>query len=97
LTNQAALSGTLIEKKAMRYTPAGLPVIEVRLMHDSTVTEAATPRSVQFEVKAKAIGEAAERLATIPLGQQIRAHGFLAPARLHSNQLNFHLTNFDLE
>jgi primosomal replication protein N len=95
--NQAALSGSLVEKKAKRYTPAGLPVLEIRLAHETQVLEAGIPRTVQFEVKAKAVGEVAERLEKIALDRRLVIQGFLAPAKLHSNQINFHLTNFELE
>ena len=95
--NQAALSGNLVEKKAKRFTPAGIPVIEVRLAHISEVVEAGLNRTVQFELKAKAVGEVAERLEKVSLGQNLIMQGFLAPPRLHSTQINFHLTNFELE
>lgn len=95
--NQARLSGSLLEKKAKRYTPAGLPVVEALLSHESTVTEAGLSRQVAMEVRLKAIGQIAERLERVSLGKKLNVEGFLAPARLASRQLNVHVTNFDVE
>lgn len=91
------MSGQLCEKKARRYTPAGLPVVEARVDHESSVREAQIDRTVKFEVRVKAVGPIAERLEAVPLGQSLRMKGFLAPVRLHSRQIQFHLTDFELE
>jgi primosomal replication protein N len=97
VSNRVDLSGCLVEKKAKRYTPAGLPVLELTLGHESPVIEAASPRVVTFEIRVKAIGQVAERIETISIGTNIKATGFLAPFRQHSKQLIFHLTDFELE
>ena len=97
MINQAALSGALAEKKAKRFTPAGLPVLELILAHESEVTEAGLTRKITFEVKAKAVGPVAERIEQVSLGRKIRATGFLAPSRQHSKQISFHMTDFELE
>lgn len=97
MINQASLSGALAEKRAKRFTPAGLPVLELTLAHESDVTEAGLARRVIFEVKAKAVGPIAERIEQVSLGQKIRATGFLAPSRQHSKQISFHMTDFELE
>lgn len=91
------LSGCLVEKKAKRFTPAGLPVLELTMAHEAPVVEAASERVVRFEVRVKAVGQVAERIETVPIGNNIQASGFLAPFRQHSRQLIFHLTDFELE
>jgi len=97
MSNSAELSGTLVEKKAKRFTPAGIPVLELLVSHQSQVTEAARPRTVQFELRVKALGDIAESIEQAPLGSVLQMKGFFAPARLHSRSLIFHLTNFELE
>ncbi len=97
MTNRVLLSGCLVEKKAKRYTPAGLPVVELTLAHESQVEEAASQRIVQFEVRVKAVGQVAERIEAVQIGSNVQASGFLAPARQQSKQLIFHLTEFELE
>ena len=95
--NRFELSATLIEKGVKRFTPAGVPVLECQVQHDSDVTEAASVRRLNFETRVKAVGETAERLQGIALGSRCRLTGFLAPARLQSKQLIFHITDFELE
>lgn len=95
--NSVRLSGALIEKKAKRFTPAGIPVIEGLVGHESDVIEAGARRKIQCEVRLKAIGEIAERLDSIAIGTELLLQGFLAPARQTGRQLIFHLTNFELE
>ena len=49
----------------MRFTPAGLPAIELRLEHSSQQQEAGAQREVKAVVKAVAFGAMAERLAEL--------------------------------
>jgi primosomal replication protein N len=65
----------------LRFTPAGLPAIDLRLEHESTMTEAAQPRQVKAALKAVAFGAVAERLARQALGSLWRFQGFLATPR----------------
>jgi primosomal replication protein N len=76
--NQLLLTACVAELGALRYTPAGLPAIDLRLEHESTVTEAAQPRQVKAAIKAVAFGTVAERLARQALGSLWRFQGFLA-------------------
>ena len=76
--NQLWLTASVAELGALRFTPAGLPAIDLRLEHESTVTEAAQPRQVKAALKAVAFGAVAERLAVQALGSLWRFQGFLA-------------------
>ncbi len=76
--NQLLLSACVAELGTLRFTPAGLPAIDLRLEHESTVTEAAKPRQVKAAIKAVAFGAVAERLARQSLGSLWRFQGFLA-------------------
>ncbi|MBU3724214.1 MAG: primosomal replication protein N [Burkholderiaceae bacterium] len=95
--NRSVLSATLVEKKAKRFTPAGLPVLECQVHHESQVLEAAAMRTVGFECRVKAVGDIAERVEQLVIGSVLTMTGFLAPARQHSKQLIFHITDFELE
>ena len=79
--NQLVLTACVAELGALRFTPAGLPAIDLRLEHESTVTEAAQPRQVKAALKAVAFGAVAERLARQALGSLWRFQGFLATPR----------------
>jgi primosomal replication protein N len=76
--NQLLLTACVAELGTLRFTPAGLPAIDLRLEHESTVTEAAQPRQVKAALKAVAFGAVAERLAGQALGSLWRFQGFLA-------------------
>ena len=79
--NQLVLTACVAELGALRFTPAGLPAIDLRLEHESTRTEAAQPRQVKAALKAVAFGAVAERLARQALGSLWRFQGFLATPR----------------
>jgi len=79
--NQLVLTACVTELGALRFTPAGLPAVDLRLEHESTMTEAAQPRQVKAALKAVAFGAVAERLARQTLGSLWRFQGFLATPR----------------
>jgi primosomal replication protein N len=56
--NRLVLSAQLIERGAVRYTPAGLPACDFSLKHESQVTEAGQPRKVSMEMRGVEIGAA---------------------------------------
>jgi primosomal replication protein N len=77
----------------MRYTPAGLPALNLRLEHESQVSEAGGQRTVKVVVKAVAFGTLAERLARQAIGSVWKFSGFLANAR-QGKSLVFHIQDF---
>ena len=89
--NRMVLSAQLLERGAVRYTPAGLPAIDCRLQHASTVTEDGQPRKVSLEIKAMAIGAMSRPLGALALGQTGLFAGFLATTR-NGRGLLFHIT-----
>ena len=89
--NRMVLSAQLLERGAVRYTPAGLPAIDCKLMHASTVTEDGSPRQVSLEIKALAIGALSRPLGLMALGSSAMFAGFLATARNGRGML-FHIT-----
>jgi primosomal replication protein N len=76
--NQVRLTACVAELGTLRYTPAGLPAIDLKLEHESTVEEAGKPRQVKAALKAVAFGAIAERLARQAMGSLWLFHGFLA-------------------
>ncbi|AKJ29023.1 primosomal replication protein N [Caldimonas brevitalea] len=79
--NRMVLQAAVIERGAMRYTPAGLPALDLRLEHESTVTEAGHPRKLRLELKAVVIGPLAQRVNQVELGVPQQFAGFLASQR----------------
>ena len=90
-TNLVRLSATVLECLPLRYTPAGVPVVEMTLEHGSDVIEAGRPRRVEMTLPALAMGDLARMLADTPLGTVLRIEGFLAPTRKGSSRLRLHL------
>lgn len=89
--NRFALTADLQEIKALRYTPAGVPVIEMMLGHESDVREAGHVRRVEMTIPAVALGEMALMLIDTPLGCQLEVEGFLAAQRKGSSRLVLHI------
>ena len=81
MENRVALTACIAEAQALRYTPAGLPAIELRLEHHSQQQEAGAQREVKAAIKAVAFGAMAERLAQQPIGSAWLFNGFLATPR----------------
>jgi len=95
--NQLVLTGVLIERDALRHTPAGIPVLDFRIAHASTQIEAAVPRQVELELACVAVQERAKLLAGAPLGAALRLSGFLAPKSRSSKQLVLHVQSIEFK
>ena len=95
--NAVRLSARLVERDPLRYTPAGIPVLGVRLQHDSMQAEAGSQRRVELELAAIAMAEQALRLERVELGRGIAISGFLAPRRRNSRGLVLHVTGFEID
>jgi primosomal replication protein N len=91
--NQLVLTATIVELGAPRYTPAGLPALDLRLEHESLLQEAGQDRQVKASVKAVAFGALAERMARQAIGSSWRFQGFVATPR-NGKTLVFHIQEF---
>ncbi|MEI6484427.1 MAG: primosomal replication protein N [Betaproteobacteria bacterium] len=91
--NHIVLNACISEVSTMRYTPAGLAALDLRLEHESEIEEAGQQRQVKASVKTVAIGAVAERLVQIPLGSIWQFTGFLASPR-NSKNIVLHIQNF---
>lgn len=94
--NRLVLQATLVQRQAMRYTPAGLPALDLSLAHSSTVSEDGQPRQVSFEMRAVAIGGVTRSLQPLPLGSTGRFGGFLTSQR-NGRGLLFHITEVEVD
>jgi len=93
LENRLSLVASIIERDAIRYTPAGIPVVTARLQHRSEQIEAETKRITEFEIQTAAIGKIAGTLEKLELGQIQRFTGFMARRSQKSKSLVFHITD----
>jgi primosomal replication protein N len=93
--NVVRLRAEIVELTAPRFTPAGVPVLELRLRHQDAVIEAGEARQLDFEVDAIAIGAIVGRLAEQRLGTKIDVDGFIAPRTRRSRRLVLHINGFE--
>jgi primosomal replication protein N len=92
--NRLVLAATLIERGAVRFTPAGLPALDMLLKHESEVSEDGQPRKVSLEIKAVAIGAITRPAGAMVLGASAGFAGFLGATR-NGRGLVFHITAID--
>jgi primosomal replication protein N len=94
--NRLTLDATLTERSDLRYTPAGIPVVECMLNHASTQAEAGGERKVECEIAAVAFGEAASALARVAPGSILRVRGFIARRYRTGITVALHINEFEL-
>lgn len=97
MINRLVLSAQVLECEPVRHTPAGQPVLEMLLTHQSTVVEAGLERQIVLTISALAMGDLAKMLATTQLGSALHIEGFLAPARKDSVKLKLHMQKVRVE
>ena len=87
----------MLERKPLRHTPAGLPIIEAIIVHQSEQDEAGQIRRVECEVQVVALGKPAEAFSHICTGEKVSLCGFLAAKSLRRRQdLVLHIEEFEL-
>ena len=91
--NCLVLTACIAERDALRFTPAGVPALNLKLEHASSIQEAGQARQVKAAVKAVALGTNAERLASQAIGSIWKFTGFLASPR-HGKYVVFHIQEF---
>ena len=89
--NRLVLQAQLMQRGAVRYTPAGLPALDLSLKHESQLTEAGHPRKVSVEIRAVAIGEITQPLLKLAIGAQRGFAGFISAQR-NGRGVVFHVT-----
>jgi primosomal replication protein N len=89
--NSVTLAGEITTIEPLRHTPAGLPLINFKLMHRSVQIEAGIERQTELEVGVVAIGEAASAASQFNGGDKVTVQGFLAARRRMGAQLGTQL------
>jgi primosomal replication protein N len=84
-----------VELSALRYTPAGIPVVEFKLDHESEQDEAGTKRKVKAEISAVAFEAQARLVSKIKLNSDLKVLGFLSAKTRRSKKLVLHVTNIE--
>lgn len=93
--NRTELTGTLQDRGHLRYTPAGIPVIEFRIAHRSEQNEASVSRRVECEIACIALGATALLLQEASPGSGVAVSGFLASRSLKQKTPVLHVTQIE--
>lgn len=88
--NRLDIQGQITEISPLRYTPAGVAVLEILLEHESEVIEAGQPRRLMFSVPVILMGDMARMHANTKLGTVLQVSGFMAPVRKDSPRFRLH-------
>ena len=92
--NNVKLAARIAEASPLRYTPAGIPALNLVLEHESETQEAGVTRQVKLTVRAVAFGALAETSAKTELGKLQVFTGFLINART-SKSIVFHIQSVE--
>jgi primosomal replication protein N len=82
--NQVKLTARIAEASPLRYTPAGIPALNLVLEHESEAVEGDekdSSRQVRLTVRAVAFASLAESAGQLELGKAFMFTGFLTNAR----------------
>ncbi len=91
--NTLALSAQIKERQAVRYTPAGVPVLTLTLLHSGELLE--IKQTVVFEIMAMIFGDAALLAQGLQAHVEYVFHGFLVPKRKGGVQLLLHIMSWE--
>ncbi|MFN5178516.1 primosomal replication protein N [Limnohabitans sp.] len=91
--NLFRLQALIVQSGPLRFTPAGLPALDLLLEHQSNQLEAGVHRQCLLRLKAIAFGTIAEQLATQALGGRWMFEGFLSSPRSLKG-VTFHIQKF---
>jgi primosomal replication protein N len=91
--NRFGVTAVVVQVQSLRYTPAGIPAVNLVLEHESQVVELDTPRLVKLQLRAVAFGALAEVLSRQGMDTVCRFEGFLANAR-NGKGVVFHIQDF---
>jgi primosomal replication protein N len=79
--NQLVLSAQLVSLAELRYTPAGLPVLDIGLKHESELIQHGMARKVAVSLNARAFGDLIVQIQNMEIGAISCFEGFLGSFR----------------
>ena len=91
--NHLRLTAVVVQVDSLRYTPAGVPALNLVLEHQSEVLEMGFKRQASLILKAVAFGGDAQALGQLALNTALEFDGFLTTARNHKGVV-FHIQAF---
>ncbi|MEQ1663046.1 MAG: primosomal replication protein N [Thiobacillus sp.] len=92
--NRLLIDGVLTQTQTLRYSPAGVPIVEAVLLHQGTSSEA---RKLACELTVQASGSLAGQLVGLAAGTQVKLEGALNRRSVNSRQLILILNRIEKE
>ncbi len=93
--NRFQCVAVITSREAVRYTPAGIPMVNLDLQLESQQREAGLDRLVSLEMTALGAGNISVELSQAELGKTYQFTGFLARKHRNSRSLAFHITDIE--
>jgi len=90
--NRYQVTATLIERQSLRYTPAGVPALDLQVEHLSTDLNG---HDATVHLSVVAFGLVAQALLSTPLGSQLKLDGFLRHS-IKSKKLILQIEAFEI-
>ena len=94
--NEVVIDGRLLKRGTLRYTPAGIPALNLMIVHQSIQIEAGGRREARCEVDAVVIGDLAVTLSKQKLNQPLQFSGFLTQHSVKDRRLVLNVVSAEL-
>lgn len=94
--NQTIICGRIAKLGVLRYTPAGVAVIEFTINHVSRQKEAGVARQIIFDILAVALGQLALTVAEFKIDNTVKLTGFINRRSHLNHQLVLHTDHIEL-
>lgn len=94
--NQTIICGKITKLGVLRYTPAGIAIIEFTVKHVSQKIEAGVARQIMCEVLAVALDQLALIVAGFEINSTVKLAGFLNRRSHLNQQLVLHIDHIEL-
>jgi len=89
--NRLVLLARLSMVQALRYSPAGVAILDAEVHTECAPLDAGVARQLSFTMAVRFTEDLAHEALRLPLGSMLSLEGFLAPTRLHAKTLRFHV------
>jgi len=94
--NQTIICGRIAKLGVLRYTPAGVAVIDFTINHVSRQKEAGVARQIIFDILAVALGQLALTVAEFKINNTVKLTGFINRRSHLNHQLVLHTDHIEL-
>ena len=91
--NQTIICGEIIKLAELRYTPAGVAIVEFNIRHQSNQFNVGISRQVTCDISAIAIDQIAMMMIKHKIGHKVKLTGFLTKKSQMNHQLILHVNN----